>query len=228
QFGRGSRFFLIMLKSLRRNLVRTSLTYLATFILVMIATFVWSTLAFMDQLTTEKSKDLKLIITEKWEASSQMPFAYAGGLSAGAADPSRGRDVRPLDAMTWQFYIGSLDTDKKTRENLLFFIALDPRKLLTVMESLMDDFTPGQEKQRREGRLAQVESFKANVADMERNKRGVIMGRKQLESINKRVGERFRVTGINYTGIDLEFEIVGEFPKGRYDDTAVMNRDYLN
>src|SRR5438309_952621 len=83
---------------------------------------------------------------------------------------------------------------------LLFFIALDPRKLLTVMESLMDDFTPGQEKQRREGRLAQVESFKANVADMERNKRGVIMGRKQLESINKRVGERFRVTGINYTG----------------------------
>ena len=36
------------------------------------------------------------------------------------------------------------------------------------------------------------------------------------------------MTSINYKDIDLEFEIVGEFPEGRYNQSAVMNRDYLN
>src|SRR5882672_9249319 len=35
-FGRLGRFLLIALKSLRRNLLRTSLTYLATFVLVVV------------------------------------------------------------------------------------------------------------------------------------------------------------------------------------------------
>jgi len=35
-FGRLGRFLLITLKSLRRNLLRTSLTYLATFVLVVV------------------------------------------------------------------------------------------------------------------------------------------------------------------------------------------------
>jgi len=33
--------------------------------------------------------------------------------------------------------------------------------------------------------------------------------------------------GLNYRGIDLELEIVGVFPPGRYDKSAVINRDYL-
>src|SRR5262249_759057 len=60
------------------------------------------------------------------------------------------------------------------------------------------------------------------------NKKAVIVGRTQLQLINKKVGERFTLTGINYQGIDLEFEIVGVFPPGRYDQSAVMNRQYLN
>src|SRR5262249_10172843 len=55
-----------------------------------------------------------------------------------------------------------------------------------------------------------------------------ILGRKLLDQLHKRVGERMKVTGINYKDLDLEFEIVGAFPKGRYDETALMNRDYLN
>jgi putative ABC transport system permease protein len=46
--------------------------------------------------------------------------------------------------------------------------------------------------------------------------------------LNKRVGERMTVTGLNYREIDLEVEVVGTFPPGRYDQSAVLNREYLN
>src|SRR5262249_46472548 len=70
--------------------------------------------------------------------------------------------------------------------------------------------------------------FLAALDRMEKNKRGVILGRKQLETLHKRVGERMKVTGVNYRDIDLDVEIVGSFPEGRYNDMAIMNRDYLN
>ena len=46
--------------------------------------------------------------------------------------------------------------------------------------------------------------------------------------IQKRVGERIKIYSINYREIDLEFEIVGLFPDGRYDLSAAFNRQYLN
>ena len=53
-----------------------------------------------------------------------MPFSYATSLSEGAAEGPD--DVRPLDSMTWQFYGGTLDPEKFTRENVIFGIAVDP------------------------------------------------------------------------------------------------------
>ena len=64
--GRAARFLLIILKSLRRNLLRTSLTYLASLVLVMVVTLIWSTLYFLNVLTKEKTRDLKAIVTEKY------------------------------------------------------------------------------------------------------------------------------------------------------------------
>ncbi|MGL5096100.1 MAG: ABC transporter permease, partial [Planctomycetia bacterium] len=43
-----------------------------------------------------------------------------------------------------------------------------------------------------------------------------------------RVGERIKLYSINYKDIDLEFDIVGQLPEGRYNQSAVVNRDYLN
>jgi putative ABC transport system permease protein len=54
------------------------------------------------------------------------------------------------------------------------------------------------------------------------------MGKERMQKINKRVGERFKLTSINYKGIDLEFEIIGELPEGRYDMSSIMNADYFN
>jgi putative ABC transport system permease protein len=228
QFSRSCRFLLMMLRSLRRNLLRTSLTYLATFILVLVVTMVWSILDFLNHLTEAKTASVKLIVSEKWQADSRMPFSYARPLSEGAASPGRPGDMRPMDSMTWQFYVGTLDPVKKTRESYVFLIALEPSKLLTMMEDIMDDLDPRKAKHLYELEPNLAEKFQGAVREMENDQRSIIVGRKQLQTIKKQVGDRFTLTGLNYAGIDLEFKIVGAFPPGRYDDAAVMNRDYLN
>jgi putative ABC transport system permease protein len=42
------------------------------------------------------------------------------------------------------------------------------------------------------------------------------------------VGSRIKVFSFNYREIDLELEIVGLFPPGRYDSSAAINVDYFN
>ena len=94
--------------------------------LVLVVTLVWSLLAFLDSITTEKKQNLKAIVTERWQFPSQMPFAYAETLAEGAArEPG---DVQPLDSMTWQFFGGTLDKENVTRDTRLFAFAMEPRK----------------------------------------------------------------------------------------------------
>src|SRR5262249_12775266 len=105
---------------------------------------------------------------------------------------------------------------------------LEPRKVVSMMDDLFDEFNSAETNYRKPTRLELTDLVQKGVHALERNKRGAIVGRNRLKLINKQVGERFTVTGINYTGLDLEFEAVGVFPPGRYDELAVMNRDYLN
>lgn len=207
------KFLTLIGKNVFRNLLRSSLTALGTMVLVFVVTLVWSVLSFLDATTQEQSQNLKGIVTERWQIPSQMPFAYAASLEEGAA---RGPgDVRPLDSMTWQFYGGSLDPKNQTFENNLFALAMEPAKLTTMMDEL-DSLPPGQ-----------AEPFAAAVRKMEENPQGLIVGEGKLEQMNKRVGDRIKIFSLNYRGIDLEFEIVGTFPPGRYDQSAAMNRQYL-
>jgi putative ABC transport system permease protein len=200
------KYFSFVFKSVVRNLLRTSLTSLAVSVLVFVVTLVVSFLAILDFIMMEKSKDLKAIITERWQVPSQMPYSYVPTLEQGAA--TQPGDLRPEDTMTWSFYGGTLDPEKRTRENLLFAFALDPRKLRTMMDDL-ENLDPAVQQ-----RLVE-------------NKRGIILGIEKLQAINKRVGERIKITSLSYKDIDLDFDIVGTFPDGRYNNSAVMNRDYL-
>ncbi len=126
----------LVLRSLFRNKLRTILTALATFVMVLVVTIVWTILSFLNQVTEEKKEDLKAIVSERWQIPSQMPFAYAMPLSEGAA--RRPTDVRPKDHMTWSFFGGTLDPTKRGTENNVFFFAMDPRKLRTMMEDLQN------------------------------------------------------------------------------------------
>src|SRR5437773_3092545 len=91
------KFFLLILKNIQRNLVLSSLTSLGTIVLVLVVTLVWSVLAFLDAATSEKQRNLKAIITERWQIPSQMPFAYANTLTDGAARDAG--DLHPDDSM---------------------------------------------------------------------------------------------------------------------------------
>jgi len=211
------KFFLLIAKNIRRNLLRTTLTVLGTMMLVLVVTLVWSVLDFLDKATAEKSRNLKLIVTERWQIPSRMPFAYANSLTTGAYDPIQGgHKVEEPDSMTWQFYGGTLDPKNRTIENNLFAIGMDPAKLTTMMDDL-DSLPP-----------AANQEFQKVVDKMVGNKQGIVLGRKRLETINKRVGDRITISSINFRGIDLEFKIVGVFPPGRYDLSAAFNRQYLN
>lgn len=217
-FSRAAKFLGLMFKNLRRNLLRTSLAYLAIFVLVVVVVGVWSILAFLDLVTAEKTRDLKAIVTERWQIPSQMPFAYAYPLSQGAPEKEGDIVIPPEDSMTWQFYGGytEREKEKQTRDNLIFFFAMEPRKVLTMMDGI-EELTPEQLRQ-----LSQA------VEIMEKDKTAVVIGADRLAVLNKRVGESITVYGLNYRGIDLEMKIIGELPKGRWGQIGIMNRDYLN
>ncbi len=215
-----------IVRSLRRNLLRSTLTGLATFVLVLVITLVWSVLAFLDNQTETKSHNFKALITEKYQSPSQMPYVYAETLSEGA--PSKKGDYRVdpnKDAMAWSFYVGTLEPGKQTRESILFFFAMDPRKVLSVdahgkWTSMMDDIDEVPEADKR--------TLLTALKDMEQNPYKVVMGKGRMAAINKKIGERIKVTSLNYQGLDLEMEICGELPGARYEQNAVMNYDYLD
>lgn len=211
------KFFLLMVKNVARNPLRSVLTALGSMVLVFVVTIVWSVLSFLNTVTTEKKENLKAIVTDRWVIPSRLPSDYERPLSEGAADPQRPGDAKPLDYMTWQFYVGSLDPAKLTRESFVIAVALDASKVTTMLEGL-DSLTGEQERE--------VERL---VAEMKKNRQGLVVGRNVLRNINKRVGERIKVFGIgNFKELDFEFVILGVIPEPRYDNINLMNREFLN
>jgi len=211
------KFFSLMVKNVARNPLRSVLTALGSMVLVMVVTLVWSILWFLDLVTLERKENLKAIVTDRWVIPSRLPSDYERTLSEGAADPQRPGDAKPLDYMTWQFYVGSLDPAKMSRENFVIAVAMDASKVTTMMEGL--DSLTGEE-----ARL--VDEL---VAAMKKNRQGLVVGTNVLKGMNKRKGDRIKVFGIaTFKELDFEFEILGALPRGRYDNMSVMNRQYLD
>jgi putative ABC transport system permease protein len=196
-------------KSLRRNFLITTLASLGIMFLTFQVTLVWSILIPLDAAMTEQTKDFKAIVSERWQVPSQMPYAYASTLEEGGYTQPGDIRIKPEDSMTWSFYGGTTDPEHLSFENILFFFAMDPRKLPTMMDEL-ENIDPKM------------------IERMEKQSDGCIIGKDRLKKLNKKVGERLKVTSLNYRGIDLEFEVIGMFPDNpRYNQSAVMNRDYL-
>ncbi len=206
-----------VLKSLLRNLLRSSLTAAATMLLVFVVTLVWTVLYFLHEVTAAKSKDLKAIVTEKWQIPSQMPLSYGNTLAdGGARQPG---DVKPQDSMNWQFYGGSLvqDPAQRNRENIVFFFGMDPKKFLTMMDGV-DEFSQ-----------PEIDQIKKWADEMVKDKRKVVIGVDRLKALQKHVGEKMKVYSFNFKDVDLEFEIIDAWHRGgRYALSAVMNCQYLN
>src|SRR6185436_10882577 len=208
------KFFLLILKNVRRNLLRTTLTSLGTIALVLVVTLVWSILQFLADQMSPKKQNIKAIISEKWQLPSQMPLGYSASLRDGAAKETG--DVHPSDSMTWQFFGGSLDPARRDPKLRMFAFALQPEKLLTMMDGL--ETLQGEELRR----------LQEAVEKMKLNRATIIMGEDILKQIDRRVGDKITLYGINYSGINLEFEIVGSFTTARYAKSSAIDCDYLN
>jgi putative ABC transport system permease protein len=209
------KYLFIIIKNVRRNMLRSTLTSMGTMVLVLVVTLVWSVLSYIDEQTTEKANDFKVLVTEKNKAPSRLPYSYVSSLREGAARNEG--DVRPVDYMTWAFYGGTLDPTKMTRENFIFLIAGEAEKVPTMMDEL--DQLDATDKARLD----------AAIEKMKKQRNACIIGPEQLRTMKKKVGERMKVSGLIFKGIDLEFEIVDTFPEKaqRYAQTSVMNIEYL-
>jgi len=215
----GRRGVVLVLRSLIRSLLRTSLTYLAVFVLVFILCAVWSVLDFLSALTVQKDQNLKGIVTEKYQIPSQMKPSHLQGIKDMIAElpPDQRPDNIDDNIMTWAFVGGTLDPNKRTFQNSLFFFATEPEKVLKMMPGL-EDLT-GEE----------LEQLRKATAEMEREPRAVVIGAERLRQLGKRVGDRMKLTSINYKDIEFDFIIIAAFPSGsRWEQSAVMNRKYLD
>jgi putative ABC transport system permease protein len=207
-----------VIKSLRRNLLRTILTSVATIVLVFVVTLVWSILSFLNLVTSEKSRNFKAIVTERWQIPSQMPAAYKDQIAETA-------EVTSKNTMSWSFYGGTTDPANQTRESMVFFFCMDPERLISFdpktgkYDSMMD----GIEELTAEQKKKLWEACETMAADPTK----VVMGKDRLKALNKVVGERIKITSMNYKDIDLEVEILAELPEGQYDQSAIMNARYL-
>jgi putative ABC transport system permease protein len=215
--GRHTRFFLLLLqRSLLRNPVRTAVTAGALSLLVAVVLAVWVVLQALDRSTAQKAGDMKFIVRSRYTIPSEMPFAYASRLERECQELPAGMRPKPEDTMIWHLYMGTVDSARRSRQDFVICFALEPRKILTMMDNL-DNLPPEEEK-----------AFREAVARLEANRQGVILGRRRLRMLNKQVGDRIKITGTTHQGIDLELKIVGLFPPGRYEPSAVIDRDYLN
>jgi putative ABC transport system permease protein len=211
------KFFLLILKNVGRSPLRSILTALGTMVLVFVVTLVWTVLNVLAYVTTEKSKDFRALVTERWSVPSRMPYSYAASLADGAArNPG---DVKPVDSMTWQFFGGTVDKDRPpSRDNIVFAIALDPAKIMTMLEG-METLSP-----------EQTADLQKAVDLLKIKRQGIILGNSHMVGMKKHIGDRITLFGFgNFKGLELkDFEIVGSFPPGRYDTLAAFNRDYYN
>jgi putative ABC transport system permease protein len=215
----GRRGVVLVMRSVIRALLRTSLTYLAVFVFVFVLCCIWSILAFLAEITTQRDANLKGIITEKYQIPSQMKPSHLGTVKTLIAELPA--DQRPDNIedniMTWAFIIGTLDPNKKTPQNMLFFFATEPEKLTKMMPGLED--LSGEER-------AQLDLA---IAEMVRDPKNVVIGAERLKQMGKRVGDRVKMTSLNYKDMEFEYTIIAEFPSGsRWDTSAVMNRKYLD
>jgi putative ABC transport system permease protein len=208
----------IMFRGLRRNILRTSLTYLAIFVLTLVLCLIYAVLYLIGNVTTEKEANFKAIVTHKTIIPSQMPPGYYDQFRYACLNDLP-PEMRPVngdkDIMSWAFVLGTTDKVNPRKDTMAFFFALEPDKVLTMMDGL-DELT-GEERDLLD------KACKAMVA----NPRAVVMSKSRLKGLNLQVGQRIKVHGMNYANILFEFDIIGALPDGKYEGVSFMNKDYL-
>jgi putative ABC transport system permease protein len=213
----GAKLVLIMFRGLLRSPLRTSLTYLALFVLTLVLSMIYSVLNFISLVTTEKEANFKAIVTHKTIVPSQMPRAHyerfkelCRKLPEGIR-PEKGDD----DVLAWSFLGGTTDPVTRRPDGNLWLFCLEPRKATNMMDEL-NDLSPTEKVQLDEA-----------IDIMEKNPQAIVVNATRLKKMNLKVGQRIKITGLNYPDLVFECDIVGELPAGRLEGLGIMNSAYL-
>jgi putative ABC transport system permease protein len=209
---------LIMFRGLRRSPLRTSLTYLALFVLTLVLCLIYAVLHMIAAATTEKEANFKAIVTHKTMVPSQMPPKYFTELKRLCLEELP-PEMRPVngdkDIMSWAFVFGTTDKVNMRKDTVAFLFALEPDKVLTMMDGL-DDLT-GEER----------ELLEKGTAAMTANPQAIVMSKSRMKAMNVQVGQKIKLHLMNYKDITCEFDIIGDLPEGKYEGVCFMNKEYL-
>lgn len=222
--GKYSKLAGLVFRSLRRNLLRTALTYVALFVLTGMLTMLYGVVNTIGKMTADKEDAQMVIMSEKFGIPSMMKPGYADALKSIIRDKLP-KEHQPADIdknfMTWSFVGATLDPAKMTQENSMFLFALDPDSVTNGMMS---------EQGLNEDDLGEDNwaAMKAVIDLVKQDRRNIIVGADRLERIGKKVGDEIKLFGTNYKDITFECKIVGAFPAGsRMAMNAAMRYDYL-
>jgi putative ABC transport system permease protein len=216
-----AKLILIMFRGLRRTPLRTSLSYLALFVLTLVLCLIYAVLHMIGNATREKESNFKAIVTHKTLIPSQMPPGYYTDFKELLRDEKRGlpKHLQPVngdkDVICWSFVIGTTDLINPRKDTFVFCFALEPDKVMTMMDGL-DELT-GEEK----------DLLQRGMDAMMKNPQAIIMSKVQMRALNVQVGQRIKVHSINYKGLTGEFDIIGSLPDGKYEGVSFMNIEYL-
>ena len=213
-----AKLVLIMFRGLRRSPLRTSLTYLALFVLTLVLCLIYAVLYMIGNATTEKEANFKAIVTHKTLIPSQMPRGYYDQFRTICLDvlPPEMRPVNgDKDIMSWAFVLGTTDKVNPRKDTMVFLFALEPDKVLTMMDGL-DDLT-GEEQ----------EMLKRAVDIMMKNENAIVVSKSRMRALNVQVGQRIKLHGMNYKDLLFDLEIIGELPEGKYEGVTFMNKAVL-
>lgn len=219
------KLFRLMMKNLWRNKVRTILTSLAVFVLVMIFSMIVSVLLFLDDAMTEKSKDVRVVVTERYRLRSSFDRQYMDRIVKEGQlheELTQISGFHPENYATWNFVPFSEDSTFRDPDKSFFAIAIQPEKIKKMVDN-MEDFDP---------RLAELVK---NPPGGGLPNSGLLMGPERLKRLGRKVGERIEAVSRTLTNgktkapIKMQFTIVGELPaQSRWVQGAFMDVEYLN
>ncbi len=210
---------LLLFRGLRRSPLRTSLTYLALFVLTLVLTLVYTVISFIGQATAEKEANFKVIVTEKYSIPSMMPPKYEERVNRLIAELPR--ELRPVngddDVITWAFVGGTTDPSNPKPENALFMFCVEPRKIPLMMDGL----------EKKDLTDSEYADLQESIKKMQEDFRRIIVSKSRLQRMNVHVGQKLKLSSVNYKDITFEFEIIGTLPEGKYEGVGFCSRAYL-
>jgi putative ABC transport system permease protein len=221
--GKYSKIGGLVFRSLRRNLLRTALTYAALFVLTGMLSFLYGVLKGIEKFTEDKEGAQIVIMTEKFGLPSMMPPGYSNQLKSVVREklpPQYRPDDIDKNFMTWSFVGGSLDPNKLTQENSVFVFALNP-------ESIRNEMMAAYGLNRKDLGEEDWALLNRMLDKVQEDKRNVVIGEDRLNMIGKKVGDEIKLYGLNYKEIEFQFRIVGSFPHGPLGMIGAMRYDYL-